>query len=227
MKKKSTIFIVGLLMVGSLSAQVGINTEDPQAALDVNGDLRVRTVLADNTSSRVLVLDANNVVRENTTIGGASSLKSFVSGTGGTNIILDVTLLTGWQKITFTNELFDENNDFNNINTYEFTAPQAGIYNIYAQFETSSLVTAGEVGIAIFKRAAGASTYTIEAQESYLNVSISVLGVGVGVSPPTRKVQKLLKLAAGDVITFGARVPVATVTLVGGSKSFFSINQVK
>lgn len=224
MIKKALFFLIVIASaISPVLAQVGINTEDPQASLDVNGDLKVRTVVVDNTSSSVLVLDANNVVHKNTVLLGPST-RSFVEATGSTAItLLDLTLLSGWYKIPFSIEEFDEHNDYNNTTTYEFTAPQAGIYSIYVQLETTGLVSAGEVGVAIFKKASGASVYTMLAQESYLNVSVTL----VSVSPPTRKVQRLVKLAAGDAIAFGAKVPLISVTLIGGSKSFFTIEQVK
>lgn len=226
MIKKVLFFIVAVSTISPVLAQVGINTEDPQASLDVNGDLKVRTVAVDNISSSILVLDANNVVHRNTTLLGDSP-QSFVEATGGSAItLLSATLLSGWNKIPFSVEEFDEHNDYSTT-TYEFTAPQAGIYNVYVQLETTGLVSAGEVGVAIFKKTFGASTYNLLAQESYINVSINVLGIGVAVSPPTRSAQRLVKLAVGDVIAFGAKVPVLSVTLVGGSKTFFTIEQVK
>lgn len=213
--------------ISPLLAQVGINTEDPQASLDINGDLKVRTAIVDNTSTNMLVLGANNVVNQNTTFMKSYANRSFVGATGGSTItLLSLTLLSGWNKIPFSTKEFDIQNAYDNTTAYEFTAPQAGIYRIYAQFETTGVVTAGEVGVAICKKAVGSSVYTLLAQESYVNVSISVLSVGVGVSPPTRKVGKLVQLAAGDIIAFAAKVPVLTVTLIGGSKSFFTIEQV-
>lgn len=228
MKTKLTLLMIVLVStINPLVAQVGINTENPQASLDVNGDLKVRTIPINNTSTDLLVLGADNSLNRNTTFLSSYANRSFVGATGGATItLLSVSLLSGWNKIPFSTEEFDPQNNYDNVTTYEFTAPRAGLYRIYAQFETTGVVTAGEVGVAIFKKASGASTYTLLAQESYLNVSISVLSVGVGVSPPTRKVEKLVQLAMGDVITFGAKVPVLTVTLVGGSKSFFTIEQV-
>ena len=37
-------FIVGLVLVNVTSAQVGINTDSPTNSLDINGDLRVRSL---------------------------------------------------------------------------------------------------------------------------------------------------------------------------------------
>lgn len=228
MKTKLTLLMIVLVStINPLIAQVGINTENPQASLDVNGDLKVRTVPINNTSTDLLVLGADNSLHRNTTFLSSYANRSFVGATGGTTIsLLNLTLLSGWNKIPFSSEEFDIQNNYDNTTTYEFTAPNAGLYRIYAQFETTGVVTAGEVGVAIFKKGVGDLLYTLLAQESYLNVSISVLTVGVGVSPPTRKVEKLVRLVMGDIITFGAKVPALSVTLAGGSKSFFTIEQV-
>lgn len=225
MKKKLTLLVLFFVSaISPLLAQVGINTENPLASLDINGDLKVRTVAVDNTSTDILVLGADNAVHRNTTFMSSYGARPFVGATGGTTItLLSLTLLGGWNKIPFSAEEFDLHDNYNNTSTYEFVAPQAGLYRIYVQFETTGLVSAGDVGVAIFKKASGASTYTLLAEETYLNVSVAVVG---GVSPPTRKVSKLVKLAANDVIAFGAKVPLLTVTLVGGSKSFFTIEQV-
>lgn len=224
MKKISIVFFMALLVFDPACAQVGINTEDPQASLDINGDLRIRTVPIDNTSSSILVLDTNNMIHQNITLLSNNAARSFVEATGGSSItLLSATLLSGWNKIPFSNEELDEHNDYDNTNNYEFTAPQSGVYSVYVQFEVTGLVSAGEIGVGIFKRAAGASTYTLLAQESYVTVSVA----GINVSPLTRKSQRLVKLANGDHIAFGAKVPLLTVTLIGGSKSFFTIEQVK
>lgn len=227
MKKKLTLLIIiAVSVINPLLAQVGINTETPQASLDINGDLLIRTVPVDNTSASVLVLDANNVVHQNTTLLSAVP-ESFVGATGATAVsLLDITLLSGWYKIQFPTEEFDDHSDYNPT-TSEFTAPMAGVYNIYAQFATTSLLSGGEIGIGIFKKPFGTSTFSKIAEETYTSVNVSVLTIDLDVSPPSRKTQRLVKLAQGDVIIFGAKVPLVSATLIGGSKSFFSINQVK
>ncbi len=212
--------------------QVGINTEAPLASLDVVGNLRVTDVQIDNNLTDVLVLGADNVVRKRTNITPVdfpvNTLKSFVSATGASAIsLVNLQLLNGWYKIPFPNETFDENGDYNTT-TSEFIAPATGIYNIFAQFRTASVVSAAEVGIGIFKRDSSSGVYSLLADETYLSVNINLVGlINVDVSPPTRKTQKLVKLNQGDAIIFGAKVPLLSVQLVGGSSSFFTINQVK
>ncbi len=232
-------FLIIASAINPLLAQVGINTEDPQASLDINGNVKIRTV-TDDASTTVLVLGTNNEVMKNTTL----MARSFVAGSGGSSIgLISTELASGWHKIQFASKELDDYNAYNNTSSpivnpnpttgtpnilaYEYAAPQTGIYRIYAQFETTGLVTVGEVGLAIFKKLSGGSTYTEISEESYLNVGIDVLLVTVAVSPPTRKTQRLVKLNAGDVITFAAKVPALSVTLVGGSKSFFTIEQIR
>ncbi|SHG44346.1 hypothetical protein [Dysgonomonas macrotermitis] len=225
----------------SAYSQVGINTEAPITALDINGDLRIVTVPTNTTSQNVLVLGTNNVVSQNTManlMSGASNLRSFVRGTSSTTInLISLTtdiLTTGWFKIAMPVENFDYNtnattrpNGDYNTSTYEFTAPVTGLYEIFVQFKTSSVVSASEVGVGIFKRNSGATAFTLIAEETFLSVNVSVLTINLDVSPPTRKTQTLVQLNAGDSIIFGAKVPLVSVTLVGGTSTYFTINQVR
>lgn len=78
-----------------LFAQMGIKIEDLQASSNINGNLKIRTLSIDRASSRVMVLDANNEVRQNTTFLSAIPLV-FVEAIGATNISsLNMSLLTG------------------------------------------------------------------------------------------------------------------------------------
>lgn len=227
MKFILNLFIICFLFsFSSISSQVGVNTVDPQADLDINGDLRVREVLTDNTLTSVLVVNSDGLVKMNTTLLGVGT-KSFVWATGNTSFsLLSLDLLSGFRQIPFAVEEVDDNNDYNNT-TYQFTAPRAGIYDIYVQFQTSDLISVGEVGLAVLKKASGASVYTLVAQDAYLNASVGIVLIKVATSPLARKVRTLVRLATGDNITFGASVPLLTVNLLGGTRSYFFIQQVK
>lgn len=242
MKRRSVLTLIAFMSITLLAySQVGINTETPITALDINGDLRVATVPTNTTSQNVLVLGINNVVSQNTVanlMGSASGLKSFVRAAGGSStslISLATDILTaGWFQIAMPVEDFDINTDVTtrpngdyNITTSEFTAPVTGLYEIFVQFKTSSVVSAAEVGVGIFKRNSGATDFTLVAEETYLSVNVSVLTIDLDVSPPTRKTQTLVQLNAGDTIIFGAKVPLVSVTLLGGTNTYFTINQVR
>jgi len=226
--KKSFIFVwVFLLKLIISSAQLGIGTESPQAVLDIAGDLRIGTVeTVSGTADSVLVLNEQRIVSK-AAISDImqSNLVSFVKGTGGGTIVLDIDILTGWKIISFSNTEFDANGDYDNT-TFQFTAPKDGIYQIYAQYRTSSLLSAGNLGIGIFKQT-GTETPILIAEESYLQVGVNLGLVTLEVSPPVRKTQTLVMLTAGDKIFFGSRTPIANLTLLGGPESFFTIYQVR
>jgi hypothetical protein len=220
-----SLFVKSLSVLSfSCYAQVGIGTTAPSAHLDVNGDLKIRTILLDtdlnSAKDSILVVKSGLINRITSKQIFDSNIKSFVKATGASSTVLGLSIgSSGFKRIAFTTELFDENNDYNPI-SYEFLAPKDGIYNVYVQYEVSSLFSASNVGVAIFTERAG--VLSIAAQEAYDNIAI----VSTTVSPPTRSTQTLLKLNAGDKIFFGASASL-TITLVGGVKSYFTINQVK
>lgn len=155
-----------------------------------------------------------------------SQLKSFLNIKGGTgSIIADspIPTLTNWRKIPFPIKEFDDNNEYDNISTYEFVPKQAGTYNIYAQFKISGAVVAGEYSIGIIKRYSNTTTYTLLAEETSSIISV----VGINVGTPTRSVETLVKLEAGDAIIIGIKTSLATIILLASSNSYFTVHQVK
>lgn len=219
----SFAIVLSFSSIMTMYSQVGINTTEPTATLDVNGTIRVRSIPSSTADGKILVIDDSGNISSNSTLVP----KSFLKVTGGSEIaILAVTLLTNWNKIAFNQVQFDENNEYNPTN-YEFVAKQSGVYIVYAQYKISSLVSALDVGLGVFKRTSGSTTYTLEADETYSNVSINLALATIDVSPPTRQVQTLVKLNMGDAITFGTRGLLTSLKLLGGAKSYFTIYQVK
>ena len=62
--KKTLSVIVGLVISTSVYSQVGINTPDPTAALDVNGDLKVRFIPPGNITDDVIVKDSEGNIKQ-------------------------------------------------------------------------------------------------------------------------------------------------------------------
>lgn len=224
MKTLTAIFLSSLPFL--LYCQVGINTEQPTSMLDINGDLRIRSVPVNNTQTNILVIESDGKVSQNQTLG-LQTRKTFIRATGSTSMsLINLTILQGWYQIGFNTSAFDENSEYSTT-TYLYTAKQDGIYDIYVQAKTESLVTAAEFGVGIFKRNAGETTYTLMAEETFLSVNINLGVTSIDVSPPIRSTRTLLKLKQGDAITFAVKVPLLSLKLVGGTSSFFSIYQVK
>jgi|GEM_PF-3871823 len=57
-------FLVSFLISYTINAQVGIGTTNPQATLDVNGNLRIEQVDQDLSSNKILVLGDNNELKQ-------------------------------------------------------------------------------------------------------------------------------------------------------------------
>jgi hypothetical protein len=223
---KTTLLYITLLITFISYSQVGVGTTNPQAMLDVNGDLRVQTVtngtvLAAETS--VLIVDDSdrNIVKKVPSKYVVNSyLKSLVKGSflGGSSGGIAVGLFN-WSIIPFNNEDIDENDEYDDASNYKFTAKQDGVYEVYSQIKVTP-VSAGDFGIGIIKEVSG--TETILAQDSYVGVSV----LGINVSSPYRRATTLISLNAGESIKFKV-YSLVSVTLAGGGDSFFTIKQVR
>lgn len=223
-KNFSILTAVLLLCFNMYSAQVGINTDRPLATLDISGNLRVRSVekcIGENCSDSILVKNNGGFVHSISKKDFLNNQKTFIYGTGSSSTILaDLEIVTGWRQIQFNHMVFDENSDFNSAN-YTFTAPGDGIYEVYVQYHTTSLISAEDLGVGVFVKR-GMSNPELVAEESYLNVNL----LGISVSPSTRRTQTLLSLNSGDQVFFGAKSLLA-LNLVSGSNTFFTIHQVR
>ena len=62
--KKTLSIALAVLGVGlyAQADRVGINTTDPEKTLDVNGEVKVRVLKENNSPTRVVVVDTNNVL---------------------------------------------------------------------------------------------------------------------------------------------------------------------
>lgn len=154
----------------------------------------------------------------------SSQPKSFVRASGGASFsLVDISLLTGWKKLLFTTEDFDENNEYDNTTTPstggQFIPKQDGIYVIYAQYSVNSLISASDIGVGIFRKPASGGSFSLIANGTSL-------GVGLLGGTIMRNIQTLIKLNANDVIIIGA-YSLLTLTLIGSNNSYVTIHQVK
>lgn len=89
-KSSGAVFIGSDTIVAENNGNLGVNQFSPQAQLDVNGNVRIRTVTQDDTQDNVLVVDADGDVhyRDAGTIGGGNpsvptDIKATTSTTNG------------------------------------------------------------------------------------------------------------------------------------------------
>ncbi|NMH27738.1 hypothetical protein [Flavobacterium silvaticum] len=220
------IFKILLLFPVVVSSQVGVNTTSPTTMLDVNGDMRIRTVPL--TTSETIAKDSVLAIDKKGYVYRISSktivqnyLKTFVKGGFTATADQSLTLTSGTVQIPFNYEEFDENNEYVPSNA-TFTAKNAGIYAIGVQIKANNSVTvASNFGVAILKN------NVVIARNGFANVGITILTVTVNVTPPIRSVQTLVKLNTGDTIKFNVYSDLVNAGLLSAKEdSFFTIQQV-
>ena len=239
--------IIILLLIFNISySQVGINTTNPTASLDVNGNLRVRDIIEETDVAAVALVSKDSVlVTSNEIIKSIPSkeiisavLKTAVKGgfTNATSSTLN--LSSTYTDIPFDSDSFDLKDEFD-VTTNTFTAKQSGIYEIKVQINASgSINSSTNYGVCILKNG------VVEARENFSNITVNVvfpemnLGVvtipqtlllDLPVTPPVRKAETLLQLSTGDTITFQVFSNLgATVNLSDNIiDSYFTIVQIR
>ncbi|MGC4040732.1 MAG: hypothetical protein QM710_08115 [Flavobacterium sp.] len=223
---KSFLFATMLFSMTAV-AQVGIGTTSPTATLDVNGALRVRSTVTNSreTSAKdsILVSDRDgNIQRISAKMVLESRLKTFIKGGFSSSADQSLSLTSGTIKIPFNYEDFDENDEFN-TSTNTFTAKNDGIYAINVQIKANSTSVATNFGVSIQKNE------SVIARCGYSNIGVSLsIILTVNVTPPIRVVQTLVKLNAGDTISFNIYTDLINVGLLSNKNdSFFTIQQVR
>lgn len=225
--KKNNAMNLKILLISLISfsafSQVGIGTTNPTASLDVNGDLRVRTITHETIESvikdSILVISNDGIIKRVESQQVINSvIKTAVKAKFSSTALVNLSLVSNEALIPFDDEDFDLNDEFDTT-THQFTAKQAGIYNIHAQIKANSAIAiATNFGISIYKN------NVLEATNSFANIGV----LGINVTPPVRTANTLLSLNVGDVITFKINSDLINLSLLGDSaNSYFTIHQVR
>lgn len=213
-----------LILSAPVMAQVGINTEMPTATLDVNGNLKIRSIIEEATSSDVrdsiVVINGSYIksVTSNTVVnlGLPTLVKGRINGTG----VVNLSLLTGSSIIPFDTEDFDLNNEFD-TSTYTFTAQQEGYYRVGVQIKSDpTTAISPSFGVEVLKNG------TVVNRNTFANVGVAATNV----TPPLRAVNTMVHLSANDTITFNVsgNIAMGSVNLLENFEdTFFSIEQVR
>jgi hypothetical protein len=222
---KKLVLLYFIFYLTPFFAQVGIDTTSPTASLDVNGNLRVRTLTStpNNSAAKdsILVSDnLGNIKRVSSKTVIESHLKTFIKGSFSGSTDISLTLASGTKKIPFNLEEFDENDEFNTT-TNTFTATQSGIYAINVAIKTTSSISiALDFGVAILKNG------TVINRNSFANIGV----LGINVTPPVRSVQTIVSLNSGDTINFNIICNIASLSLdllSNKEDCYFTIHQVR
>ena len=218
-----------MLLSDSIYSQVGIGTTNPKAKLDVNGTLRIGTTPIGGLASAkdsILVIDGQGIVKRIPAVKVINAVgKTIVKGgMSTTNAILSLNIsLNSWQKLRFNNIEFDSNSEFNTSSNI-FTAKSSGIYRIDAKI-TMNQIFIGDIGIAAVKRNLGGQE-TYIARDYYSNIRIDVLLIDVGVNPPSRLINGLVRLEKGETLEFRIRSTISLSLLTDRADTYFNIEQI-
>lgn len=224
---KINITIVALAMSFFSYAQVGINTTEPQATLDVNGNLIVRNTPATPVSGTYDFLVVNSVSNEVQRLSGNfnSNASNPYSSTFAKAVeqdglsLLDGSLFAGWQKIDFGSGHvpinpgghFSATNDF-------YTIPSDGIYAV--DFEVrygtgvmlSVLNFSGTPSIGILKHTG--SGYTVLDERKFTGATIPVV---LSVIICNTQISNVYKLNSEDKLSFEINAGGLNLGLLGNS----------
>ncbi len=222
---KKIIYLIILILYNISTAQVGIDTDAPEAKLDINGDLKIRKILElpkDSLPPASILVQKDSIVRRlpiNNILNSSmpTAIKGIFAG-GGSTITLN--LLSGESIIPFDSVKYDEGEDFD-LTNHIVTVQNDGLYFINLQLRLTTLVGIGsDMGIKVKKNG------TTILESSYTNISI----LGIDATPPIRNIHSIVQLEAGDEISFFLTSDIATLTvnLVGNEAiSFFNVLQLR
>lgn len=225
-------FLLCLFLFFSINVfpQVGIGTTEPTASLDVNGNVRIRTIQEETekniAADSILVISRDGTVNRVTSRNVyESNIKTAIRGNfSGVGTNININIGSNYAILPFDNLDFDTNNEFNST-TNTFTAKQDGIYQIYAQINSSGGIAAStNYGIQILK----GSSVIAQQNFSNLHIGISLVGLSLDITPPVRNIQTLVQLSEGETIRFQIFTNLLSVSLLRSkADSFFTIQQIR
>ncbi len=233
---KNELFSLALILGLALPAfsQVGIGTDDPQATLDINGNLKVRTVPEVTTvTDDYFILMQNNSTAGDTEIIRISS-DNFASPAASTAYaaekeggwsLLDLNIGgTSWHKINLTGAIDTEIGDPSLFVEGVFTAPSDGIYivNYELQLEAGvDLTLLGEHRLGLLRNGA-----VIE-DKVFDGVRIALGPFPIATIPITStNVNKMVMLQDGDELTFAVETGGVNLNLLTDSRISLNIYKI-
>jgi len=208
MKTTKKLLLFGNVCIfASFYTQIGINTPSPLAALDVNGNLKVRTVpeITDVTGHHLLTvkLSDNEVNRINPNIfalNNNTSVSKARTTSGVYLLAVGLTLFdTSWYLMRFDNITINSSNFTTSASDFYYTVPTSGKYVIDLNFKNSTLLSLGvatNAQIGILRTPVSGSSVLVDSK--YMNV----VGLALVANYYFETINSVYELEAGDKIRF-------------------------
>lgn len=208
MKNYFYLFVL-FLMTKMLHAQVGINTENPKSTLDINGNLKIRTlsvIPTHPTSDQIILLvDKTSTtgdfeVKQISTDVLMDTHAYYASKSGGWTLV-DLGLGNFWGRVNLTGTSDTKLGSQTVFTNGTYTAPVKGVYSVFYEFQFPAGVNLEALGgkkIGLIKN--GTQVWD---EKLFEGVRVSLLGVTLASVPVTAtNMTSLIHLNAGETITF-------------------------
>lgn len=220
-----------------LWGQVGINTTEPKATLDVNGNLMIRqldevidvsdhkVLLVNEVNSEVLKVDMSLISNSNSYVGNITKAK-----VSGSSVLLSANFYSGWDRVAHIPDP-DFNTNFNTADS-TYKIPSDGVYAIkyYYRFgngvQLQLLSFGGSPKIGILKHGENGG-YTILDQKEFSGASLNLSIIGLlSVLISSTNVDSVYKLKKDDVLSFEYFKGGISLDLLGNSTSEIQIYKI-
>lgn len=230
---KMNITLMMMLTCFLSNAQVGINTTEPQATLDVNGNIIIRQLDPAPVSGSYDFLVLNQTTKEVEKVSGNigsqnvnTTMAKAVEADGVS--LLSGTLFAGWQKINFDSGNIPINPGSNFSATTDFyTVPSSGVYVVNYEFRygsgvmLSALNFSGIPSIGILSH--NSSGYTVLEQKKFSGVSVPLLA---SIIISDAGINTMYQLTAGEQLSFELNAGGLALGLLGSSYATVSIYKI-
>ena len=245
--KLNLLTTISLMCFPFAFGQVGIGTDTPQAALDINGNIKIREVsvaqsLAEDQT--VLFIDNTNLgdfeVKKVTTEGLAETLSTHLSSSikfegaysayksSGISL-LTASIFQNYQPVIFsdTDRIAGDPDLFvsNTSNSY-YEVPSDGLYHVSFSFTygTGLLVglLSGTPSIGIIKRNASDGNFVVILSKDFAGINLGLANITLSSADLT----SIFELKAGDRLYFGVMRDGVNLNLLSSSKASLSIFKV-
>lgn len=205
--KKQFYFFGLTLLATAIHGQVGINTTDPKSMLDINGNLKIRTI----SNVETITQDHTILIRDKSTNGDneikeISSDRLFHGNTAyyatknGNWSLLNLTIGGTWQKLNITGTADTKLGNPALFTDGVYTAPKPGIYVVSYEFQLEAGVNLEVLG---GKKLGIIKNNEIWEEKSFDGVRVSLLGITLASVPVTSSgIQSIVSLETGDTLTF-------------------------
>ena len=208
---KNELFSLALILGLALPAfsQVGIGTDDPQATLDINGNLKVRTVPEVTTvTNDYFILMQNNSTAGDTEIIRISSdnfaspaaSTAYAAESDGGWSLLDLGISgTNWNRLNLSSGDTTIGDPTHFVNG-TYTAPSSGVYMVNYEFQLEAGVDITLLGN---KRLGLIKNGVVIEDKVFDGVRVDLGPLNVATVPVTStNINKMVMLEAGDTLTF-------------------------